>query len=44
MVCFFNERVDIELDGEPQERPLTPWSPVWPGAKEVDEGPPVVVG
>jgi uncharacterized protein (DUF427 family) len=44
MVCFFNERVDIELDGEPQERPLTPWSPDWPGAKEVDEGPPVVVG
>ena len=26
LVCFFNERVDIELDGEPQERPDTPWS------------------
>jgi uncharacterized protein (DUF427 family) len=26
LVCFFNERVDIELDGELQERPATPWS------------------
>jgi uncharacterized protein (DUF427 family) len=26
LVCFFNERVDIELDGELQERPDTPWS------------------
>lgn len=26
LLCFFNERVDIELDGEPQERPETPWS------------------
>jgi uncharacterized protein (DUF427 family) len=25
MVCFFNERVDIELDGELQERPESPW-------------------
>ena len=25
LVCFFNERVDIELDGEPQERPESPW-------------------
>jgi uncharacterized protein (DUF427 family) len=25
LVCFFNERVDIELDGELQERPDTPW-------------------
>jgi uncharacterized protein (DUF427 family) len=24
--CFFNERVDIELDGEPQERPVSAWS------------------
>jgi uncharacterized protein (DUF427 family) len=24
--CFFNERVDLELDGEPQERPESPWS------------------
>ncbi|HZN19570.1 MAG TPA: DUF427 domain-containing protein [Micromonosporaceae bacterium] len=27
MIAFFDERVDIEVDGEPQERPVTPWSP-----------------
>jgi uncharacterized protein (DUF427 family) len=26
LLCFFNERVDIELDGEAQERPESPWS------------------
>ena len=26
LICFFNEKVDIELDGEPQERPESPWS------------------
>jgi uncharacterized protein (DUF427 family) len=26
LVCFFNERVDLELDGELQERPETPFS------------------
>jgi uncharacterized protein (DUF427 family) len=26
LVCFFNERVDIELDGVLQERPESPWS------------------
>jgi uncharacterized protein (DUF427 family) len=26
LVCFFNEKVDIELDGELQERPDSPWS------------------
>jgi uncharacterized protein (DUF427 family) len=31
MIAFFNERVDVELDGELQERPLTPWSPEWEG-------------
>jgi uncharacterized protein (DUF427 family) len=25
LVCFFNERVDLELDGEPQERPVSHW-------------------
>jgi uncharacterized protein (DUF427 family) len=25
-VCFFNERVDLELDGELEPRPRTPWS------------------
>lgn len=26
LLCFFNERVDIYLDGELQPRPRTPWS------------------
>jgi uncharacterized protein (DUF427 family) len=26
-LCFFNERVDLEVDGQLQERPMTPWSP-----------------
>ena len=26
MLCFFNERVDLELDGELQTRPASPWS------------------
>jgi uncharacterized protein (DUF427 family) len=26
LVCFFNERVDLELDGELQERPGSAWS------------------
>jgi uncharacterized protein (DUF427 family) len=26
LVCFFNEQVDLELDGELQSRPETPWS------------------
>lgn len=26
LLCFFNEKVDIWVDGERQERPLTPWS------------------
>lgn len=26
-LAFFNERVDIELDGKRQERPVTQWSP-----------------
>lgn len=26
MLCFFDERVDLVLDGERRERPLTPWS------------------
>jgi uncharacterized protein (DUF427 family) len=27
LVCFFNERVDLEVDGELEERPETQWSP-----------------
>lgn len=26
MIAFFNERVDITVDGQPQPRPRTPWS------------------
>ena len=44
LLAFFNERVDIELDGELQARPLTPWSPQWKGEIEDEVGPPVVKG
>jgi uncharacterized protein (DUF427 family) len=27
LLCFFNERVDLEVDGELVERPETQWSP-----------------
>ncbi len=26
LVCFYNEKVDIEVDGKQLERPKTPWS------------------
>jgi uncharacterized protein (DUF427 family) len=26
-IAFFNERLDVFVDGEPAERPVTPWSP-----------------
>jgi uncharacterized protein (DUF427 family) len=26
MVCFYQERVDVVLDGKAQIRPVTPWS------------------
>ena len=26
LICFFNERVDLEVDGQVQERPTTQWS------------------
>lgn len=26
LVCFFDERVDVEVDGVRRERPVTPWS------------------
>ena len=28
LIAFFNERVDIDIDGEPVERPDTQWSPI----------------
>lgn len=27
LICFYNEKVDLIVDGEPQARPITPWSP-----------------
>jgi hypothetical protein len=42
MLPFFNERVDVELDGELQTRPFTPWAPNWPGPRS--GGPPVMSG
>jgi uncharacterized protein (DUF427 family) len=30
LVCFFNEAVELDIDGERQERPETPWRrPGW---------------
>ena len=26
LICFFNERVDVTVDGVPESRPRTPWS------------------
>ena len=26
LLCFFNERVDLEIEGEPVERPQTKWT------------------
>jgi uncharacterized protein (DUF427 family) len=26
LICFYNEKVDVLVDGELQERPVTPWS------------------
>jgi uncharacterized protein (DUF427 family) len=25
-IAFFNERLDVIVDGEPSQRPITPWS------------------
>jgi uncharacterized protein (DUF427 family) len=33
LICFFNERVDVEVDGEPEARPETQWSTPVPAAK-----------
>jgi uncharacterized protein (DUF427 family) len=26
LICFYNEKVDLTVDGVPEERPQTPWS------------------
>jgi uncharacterized protein (DUF427 family) len=26
LMCFFNEKIDLTIDGEPQPRPISPWS------------------
>jgi uncharacterized protein (DUF427 family) len=33
LICFYNERVDLEVDGEPLERPMTPFHPDWKGER-----------
>lgn len=35
LVAFFDEHVDLVIDGVPQERPSTPWSP---GGPEITPG------
>jgi uncharacterized protein (DUF427 family) len=32
LISFFNERVDLTVNGTLQERPVTPWSRTGPGA------------
>lgn len=39
LICFFNERVDLELDGVLQERPMTPWRTAdWEARPEITGG------
>ncbi len=38
-LCFLDEKVDLELDGEPQERPASPWQD-GTGAREAQNAPP----
>lgn len=42
LIAFFDERVDLEVDGERMERPLTPWSVLTKDEahKDVDGGAP----
>ena len=35
LICFFNERVDLVVDGEPLTRPASPWSDR--GAAQIDD-------
>ena len=27
LICFYDERTDLTIDGAPQERPVSPWTP-----------------
>jgi uncharacterized protein (DUF427 family) len=36
LMSFYNERVDLVVDGERQERPVTPWSDEGPAVDETD--------
>jgi uncharacterized protein (DUF427 family) len=27
LICFYAERTDLTIDGAPQERPVSPWTP-----------------
>ncbi|WP_328522163.1 DUF427 domain-containing protein [Kribbella sp. NBC_00359] len=36
LVSFFNEKVDLTIDGEPKARPITPFSD-----REISDGPPI---
>jgi uncharacterized protein (DUF427 family) len=36
-VAFYDERVDVEVDGERQERPVTPWGRDYPKSEEKSE-------
>lgn len=38
-LCFLDEKVGLELDGEPQERPASPWQD-GTGAREAQNAPP----
>jgi uncharacterized protein (DUF427 family) len=33
LICFYNERVDLEVDGEGLERPMSPFHPDWKGER-----------
>lgn len=37
LICFYNERVDLSVDGEREPRPRTPWSEAYPDTA-ADEG------
>jgi uncharacterized protein (DUF427 family) len=38
LLAFYDERVDVELDGVPQERPQSPWVPQFAAAPSLTRG------